>query len=311
MEQDKKEIEFINGESMEKLNQDAQKDEGKNKVLQSQRNEEKNQEGIIEEEDYSKEDLCRDNGINGHDKDPCGPKMEGTKSYFQAITHKENTKNVSEKMIRLRFNFIPERTCTNASSMPTANRMLLGRLAKCVTIVERKARIETWKGTGGRGIDKESIETMDKTAIKGHIDFSSTNDNTAAATGLLKDDVVYPNEENEDKYYAYGEECEEDYNPENVDVYQLFQNDVGTTCSPTEFIHSSGINRGADVIPVANRNAFLQYNDDTCVRHADVTLYNFDMISGATYKIPPAINANRCIIDYVDSCFEFYECNSF
>ena len=134
------------------------------------------------------------------------------------------------------------------------------------------------------------------------------DDNNAAATGLLKDDSVYPEENDEDEHYTYDKECEEEYNPDNVDVFQLFQNNMGTKCSPTEFIHSSGINRGADVIPVANGNAILQDNDNTCVKHADGTLYNFNMISGATYEIPPAINTTIRVIDYVDSYFEFYEC---
>ena len=85
---------------------------------------------------------------------------------------------------------------------------------------------------------------------------------------------------------------------------------MGTKCSSIEFMHASGINIGADLIPVANGKANLQYNDDTCVNDGDGTLYNFDMISRATYKIPPAIITNRHVIDYVDSYFEFFECNN-
>ena len=133
----------------------------------------------------------------------------------------------------------------------------------------------------------------------------------ATATGLPKVDSAYPEEteNDEEHYYPYDEECEQEYNPKNFGVYQLFQTDMGTKCSPTEIMHSSGLNRGADVIPVANRNAILNDIDDTCVKTADGNLYNFDMISGATYKIPSGgINTNRRIIDYVDSYFDFYEC---
>jgi len=50
------------------------------------------------------------------------------------------------------------------------------------------------------------------------------------------------------------------------------------------------------VIPVANRNAILQYNDDICAKYADGTLYNFIKISGATYNIPSAIKTNSHVI---------------
>ena len=48
---------------------------------------------------------------------------------------------------------------------------------------------------------------------------TSTDDDIAASEGLLKDDAVYPKEDN---FYAYDEECEEEHDLDNVDVFQLF-----------------------------------------------------------------------------------------
>ena len=61
------------------------------------------------------------------------------------------------------------------------------------------------------------------------------------------------------------------------------------------------------MILVANGNAILQYMDDTCVTHADGTLYNFNILTGATYKIQTAINTNRYVVDYVNSYSDFFD----
>ena len=86
---------------------------------------------------------------------------------------------------------------------------------------------------------------------------------------------------------------------------------MGFKCSPNEFMHSSGVNKINEAIPVANGNVMLNYVDDTCVKTADGCLYNFDMISGATYEIQSGgIKNNDHIIDYIDTYFDFFEFNN-
>ena len=110
-----------------------------------------------------------------------------------------------------------------------------------------------WEGVYCSTVEDDS----DAFAIGGIVSVTATSidDNAAVATGLPKDDTVHPKE---DDVYAYDEECEKENYPDNVDVLQLFHKNMCMKCSPTKFMHSSGINRGADVIPVANGNAILQ-----------------------------------------------------
>ena len=42
---------------------------------------------------------------------------------------------------------------------------------------------------------------------------------TASATGLPKVDSSYPKEDDEEHYYKYDENCEQEFDPNNVDVY--------------------------------------------------------------------------------------------
>ena len=88
-----------------------------------------------------------------------------------SVTHKEDRE---EKMIRLRFNFNPDRTSLNAPAMAATNRALLNNLINCVNKVDKKAKIKTWKGPGGRGMQKENIETMDTSRMEEHLDQSET-----------------------------------------------------------------------------------------------------------------------------------------
>ena len=56
------------------------------------------------------------------------------------------------------------------------------------------------------------------------------------------------------------------------------------------------------------RIVMFNYLDDTCVKTGDGCLYHFDMLSGDTYEIQQLKN-NARVIDYVDTYFEFFECN--
>jgi len=111
---------------------------------------------------------------------------------------------------------------------------------------------------------------------------------TASAPGLPKLDSSYPKEDNEeslpkeDECYKYDEDCEQEFNPNNVNVYLLVVRDMGLKCSPNEFMHSAGVNRMDDAIPVANGNVMLNYLDDTSVKTANGCLYNFDLFTGAS-----------------------------
>ena len=127
----------------------------------------------------------------------------------------------------------------------------------------------------------------------------------ASALGLPKLDSSYPTE---DECYKCNEHCDQEFDPNNVDVYRLVVRDMGFKCSPIEFMHSSGVNIMEDAIPVANGNVMLNYWDVTCVKTSDGCLYNFDKSSGATYEIQTLQNNDR-VIDYVDTYFDFFECN--
>jgi len=79
-------------------------------------------------------------------------------------------------------------------------------------------------------------------------------------------------------------------------------------CPPNEFIHTAGVNRVDDIIPVGEHgNLMLNYLDDTCVKTGDGCPYNFDMLTGNTYKIQQLKN-NACVIYYVDTYLNFFEC---
>ena len=115
-------------------------------------------------------------------------------------------------------------------------------------------------------------------------------------------DSSYPKEDNEESLpteqqcYKYDEDCEQEFDPNNVDVYQLVARDMGHRCSPKEFLHTDDVNRTDDVIPVGEHgNVMLNYVDDTCVKTGDGCLYHFDMLTGDTYEIQQLKNNARVI----------------
>ena len=165
----------IGEEEMEQLIEAANEKEQQNKITQE--NEQKN---INLTDDYSNDDLYGDNGINDHEKELYGGSEEKVKSYMSALVLDDSVTNKEEKeekMIRLRFNFNPDRTSMNAPAMAAANRALLNNLINCVNKVDKKAKIKTWKGPGGRGMQKENIETMDTSRMEEHLDQTETGVN--------------------------------------------------------------------------------------------------------------------------------------
>ena len=115
---------------------------------------------------------------------------------------------------------------------------------------------------------------------------------TASAQGLPKLDSSYPKEDNdeslpkEEECYKYDEDCEQEFDPNNVDVYRLVVRDMGYKCPPNEFIHTASMNRAGDVIPVGEHgHLMLNYVNDTGDKTGDGCLYNFDMFTGATSEI--------------------------
>ena len=99
------------------------------------------------------------------------------KSYLGALVLHDNMTHQEEKMIRLRFNFNLDKTSLNALAMAAANRALLNNLINCVTKVDKKPKIKTWKGPGGRGMQKDNIKTMDTSRMEEHLDQSETGVN--------------------------------------------------------------------------------------------------------------------------------------